>query len=98
MSSAGGSQTSSTPPHYHEAADQQDEEHQPGEGGDPLELVHDCLLSVPTELQVGGIQGVLRCHPTFVADVDGTYVATLVINDGASDREPEAVETKAEAP
>ena len=35
--------------------------------------------------------------PTFVADVDGTYVATLVVNDGTSDSAPDTVEVAAEA-
>ena len=35
--------------------------------------------------------------PTFVADVDGTYVATLVVSDGATDSQPEPVEIEAEA-
>jgi len=30
--------------------------------------------------------------PTFVADVDGEYLATLVVNDGTSDSDPDSVE------
>ena len=36
-------------------------------------------------------------NPTFVADVDGKYMATLVVNDGTSDSEPDSVEIEAEA-
>ncbi|MCH9035763.1 MAG: PKD domain-containing protein [Chloroflexi bacterium] len=36
-------------------------------------------------------------NPTFVADVDGKYVATLVVNDGTSDSDPDSVEIEAEA-
>ena len=36
-------------------------------------------------------------NPTFVADVDGTYVASLVVNDGTSDSDPDSLEIVAEA-
>ena len=36
--------------------------------------------------------------PTFVADVDGEYVATLVVNDGTSGSDPDTVEIEAQAP
>lgn len=36
-------------------------------------------------------------NPTFVADVDGQYVATLVVNDGTTDSAPDSVEIEAEA-
>ncbi len=36
-------------------------------------------------------------NPTFVADVDAEYVATLVVNDGTSDSDPDSVEIEAEA-
>ena len=35
-------------------------------------------------------------NPTFIADVDGEYLATLVVNDGASDSDPDSVEITAE--
>ena len=36
-------------------------------------------------------------NPTFVADLDGEYLATLVVNDGTSESDPDSVEIEAEA-
>ena len=36
-------------------------------------------------------------NPTFVAGVDGEHLATLVVNDGTSDSDPDSVEITAEA-
>ena len=36
-------------------------------------------------------------NSTFVADVDGEYLATLVVNDGATDSDPDSVEITAAA-
>ena len=60
------------------------------------DLTFSWTLSVP-EGSGATLSDVTTVDPTFVADVDGKYVATLVVNDGTSDSEPDAAEVEAEA-
>lgn len=51
--------------------------------GDPLTFQW-AVLSVPTGSQIttAGLGGATTAHPSFVPDMPGTYILTLVVNDG----------------
>ena len=62
--------------------------------GDPLS--YSWTLNAP-----GGSSATLSdgavANPSFVADVGGKYLVTLVVNDGTNDSAPDSVEIEAEA-
>ncbi|MEE9248458.1 MAG: PKD domain-containing protein [Dehalococcoidia bacterium] len=60
-------------------------------------LTYTWTLSVPEGSTNATLSNANIVNPTFIADVDGTYVATLVVSDGTSDSEPDTVEIEAEA-
>ncbi len=57
--------------------------------GDPLTYSW-TLTSKPTG-STATLTGATTVAPTFTADVDGTYIASLVVNDGAMNSEPATV-------
>lgn len=60
-------------------------------------LTYKWTLSVPTDSSAV-LSDFTIVNPTFVADVDGTYVATLVVNDGTTDSAPDSATVTAGVP
>ncbi|MGE0460393.1 MAG: Calx-beta domain-containing protein [Vicinamibacterales bacterium] len=57
--------------------------------GDPLTWAWSLVASPPGSLAV--LQDATAVAPSFVADLPGTYVAQLIVNDGSADSAPDTV-------
>ena len=57
-------------------------------------LTYSWTLSVP-DGSAATLSDATLINPTFVADVYGQYVATMVVNDGTSDSDPDSIEIEA---
>ena len=60
-------------------------------------LIYSWTLSAP-DGSSAALSDATSVNPTFVADVDGEYLATLVVNDGTSDGDPDSVDIEAKGP
>ena len=63
----------------------------------PLPLSYSWVLDTVPAGSTASLANANTASPTFTADMDGTYTATLVVNDGADDSAPDSVTVTASA-
>jgi len=63
----------------------------------PLPLSYSWVLDTVPADSTATLANANTASPTFTADMDGTYTATLVVNDGADDSAPDSVTVTASA-